>query len=703
MKLTDYLPRFHIPALMGPTVKASLGRVLGVGDAIGGASAFSPEVYGEYYHRSTWAYSAIKLRADSVGSARMIVMQRGPDGKLTPVPDSHELQQMFDYVNPWWTRSDLWRATETYLSLWGKAFWYIETDLSGKKSIWPLRPDRTKVVPGPGNSPVKYIKGYLYEHGGRSTAFEPNEIVWFRYFNPLDEFEGHSPVAAARQSLDMGADAVRFNRYFFKNAATPQDVIFRTEHQITDDLYDEFMERLEARHRSPDKAHRPMLLGDGMDAKRLGMNQRDMEFLATLNFTVQEAARVWRVWPQMLMSEEGTTFTNVSEAIQDFWMATISSEWAFLEAEVNELLIPALGAADDLVVAFDTANVPAIQRILAQEDDRALKRVEKGAMTINEYREERGLPAVLWGDVWWAQNNLVPIEDDTPPEVPGLAPAAAPGEAALTLGHPGTRRSLRPRHPREDPTFSEAFEKALSTREQQFKTMQRSLFDDQRRNVLHRLEVMQNRTFKTKAIREKAMADELFDPTEWTEVYTKTGTPVFKNAVDGAGRSAASRFRLPPFDPNDPAVGAWIKERTAWWAGRVNEETAKLLAQEITAAAQAGESIPLIQARVEKVFRFADAVRSERIARTEMIAASNEGHLIEYAQSKMVDEKEWLTSLDGRERDDHREANGQKVPLGTPFMVGGEKLDGPGLGHRPENNVNCRCVAIPVIREPITN
>ena len=34
-----------------------------------------------------------------------------------------------------------------------------------------------------------------------------------------------------------------------------------------------------------------------------------------------------------------------------------------------------------------------------------------GARTINEYRSEEGLDPVPWGDVYWAQSTLTPIED----------------------------------------------------------------------------------------------------------------------------------------------------------------------------------------------------------------------------------------------------------------------------------------------------
>lgn len=56
--------------------------------------------------------------------------------------------------------------------------------------------------------------------------------------------------------------------------------------------------------------------------------------------------------------------------------------------------------------------------------------------------------------------------------------------------------------------------------------------------------------------------------------------------------------------------------------------------------------------------------------------------------------KKWKTVLDGRERQAHRLANGQTVPVYDPFVVDRQLLSRPGdisLGATAKNIVNCRC------------
>lgn len=91
--------------------------------------------------------------------------------------------------------------------------------------------------------------------------------------------------------------------------------------------------------------------------------------------------------------------------------------------------------------------------------------------------------------------------------------------------------------------------------------------------------------------------------------------------------------------------------------------------------------------------------QAERFIRTETTAISNKA-ILESASTvfpKDQLQKEWSTSLDGRERDSHARADGQTVPFNQPFIVQGEELKEPGDRNGSASNiVNCRCAAIPV-------
>lgn len=56
--------------------------------------------------------------------------------------------------------------------------------------------------------------------------------------------------------------------------------------------------------------------------------------------------------------------------------------------------------------------------------------------------------------------------------------------------------------------------------------------------------------------------------------------------------------------------------------------------------------------------------------------------------------KQWDAVLDGNTRADHRILDGQIREVGEPFEIDGKKAEYPGAFGRPEEDCNCRCVAL---------
>lgn len=124
----------------------------------------------------------------------------------------------------------------------------------------------------------------------------------------------------------------------------------------------------------------------------------------------------------------------------------------------------------------------------------------------------------------------------------------------------------------------------------------------------------------------------------------------------------------------------------------------------------AGEDIEALTARVAGAAGLAEP-RARVIARTEVIGAHNAATV---AQARMLGDasvvKEWLATpgpagagCDAHTRPTHCAADGQRVRIGTRFVVGGAHLDYPGDPTGPANEiVQCRCsIAIDLNDEPL--
>jgi len=98
-----------------------------------------------------------------------------------------------------------------------------------------------------------------------------------------------------------------------------------------------------------------------------------------------------------------------------------------------------------------------------------------------------------------------------------------------------------------------------------------------------------------------------------------------------------------------------------------------------------------------------DAFDRSTIARAAIIAETTSHNALTYGGLAVMlavssttgdpTQKEWLAVFDEKTREDHVFANGQKVDVGDPFLVGGEQLQRPGDPNGSAGNIiNCRCV-----------
>ena len=374
--------------------------------AASGAEGWARPEYGRYMATSPSVYAAVRLRAEAVTRPplrvyRMEGYSPSPQpspvkgegiGRRVPVEPSHSVARLLERVNHWYTRADLWRATEIYLCLWGSAFWAIERGEDGEPELWPLRPDRMAVIP----DRRRYVRGFVYRGAVEQVAYTPDEVVWLRYFNPLEEMAGLSPLAPARLSADMGHEGLHFNRHLLRNSARP-DFLLLTNQEMNDAELEDFYARWEQRYQGPGNAHRPAVASAVRDVKTLGLSHRDIDFIQGLRWSLEEVSRTYGV-PKLLLGDfERATYANVQASERMFWRNTVVPEVKFLEEQLNRALLPKLGYPQ-LTVEFDLSVIEALQEDENSRVQRETALLDRGVLTINEVRRERNLPEVPWGD-----------------------------------------------------------------------------------------------------------------------------------------------------------------------------------------------------------------------------------------------------------------------------------------------------------------
>jgi HK97 family phage portal protein len=638
--------------------------------------------YAETYATSVTVHAAVRLRANAVARARLKAHILVND-QLEWVGENHPVQRLIDKVNPFWSGRDQWRGVETYLSLFGSSIRWVNkvgSDVS-RWEIWPLRADQVAVV----REGRRYIKGFLFDPQGARFAMLPDEVLWDRYFNPLDEFAGLSPIAPAKLDIDMRLDMLKANRNLFQQGVLTQNLAFFLKGMTS--LFDvqEFRERIKERYSGPQNANQPLVIqSDIADVKNLGFSNRDMEFLAGLGVTRQDILTALGVDEEILPGAERTTFANRDAAERNFYQNIITEEWALLEATMQEQFLPMLPEQyRNLVFKFDVEGIAALADNQDEVAERHRANVAAGLELVDEARQAMGMDELPngMGQVLYVPVGVLPVragEDImAPPAEPNEEPQGAIEEAF---------RHLALKDGTDEKTWR-AFIERTDDETDAFIDLQRGLFNEQRDAVK-----------KSLRNRRRQEGNDVFDEDDWNRVYGERARPLYEDVIRTNAEAQIAEFSLGvAFDVENPVTQAWIDERMRFWATHVNEETGRQLLNEIRVGVSEGESIRQLQARVDNVFDFASEFRSERIARTEVTSAANQGHLDAYRRAN-VPRKRWIATLDDRVRDAHAVAHGQTVGVDEAFLVGGEAIMAPGQGSAA-NAVNCRCSTSPVFEE----
>jgi hypothetical protein len=157
---------------------------------------------------------------------------------------------------------------------------------------------------------------------------------------------------------------------------------------------------------------------------------------------------------------------------------------------------------------------------------------------------------------------------------------------------------------------------------------------------------------------------------------------------------------------DDPFVRDYLQDVTARMV-RLPIEVYADITRIITAGLDAGSSVPDIAEVVRERLTASGSEywpnRATVVARTETIGATNAGAhaaALRRAEIEGVEaEKVWLATADDRTRPTHQVADGQRVPLQSPFTVGGVPLRFPGdpMANAPQETIQCRCTTLDVV------
>lgn len=599
--------------------------------------------------------------------------------------------------------------------------------------LWPLRPDRMRVKGGVG--PTELIHGYEYRIGGAEPiCFEPHEILHWKFFDPTDDFYGLSPIAVAARSIDQSNESARWNVALLKNGAAPSGM-FSTPLDLGDD-FEEFRDELIDAYTGADNAGAPIVADNDLDWKNIGLSPVDMMWIDGRRMSAAEIALSQGVAPELAGSME-KKYSNYGEARKALMIETVLPEWDDFRDELNHWLVPRYG--DGLYLDYDRDEIEVLREDRNQLYTSVALAVKEGIMTRRQGAGELGLDSEDLGpesDVLTVSGGTVPLAaiaslaeprkpaagDDTekPKKPSGDKPAGGTDTGQPDApdgsedGNSSTKKAVNLFTPEAKELYWRGVELHRESYVGTIQLMVQKRFHLERaalvkaaeggndaRSAVGRVLAELGQSEHTKAWRTLitatwfAVGEDFAKRTFGSLVPEKSGAGPLQVKVTEDAASAAWRRTI------STTLQQNLDERVG--DGRGPQGVTGTTLEELTVHLQegiaAGEGIDQIAKRVDQLYL--DSIiphRSEVIARTEVISASNLGTRAGALSTGLPLRKTWIGTFDSRIRDSHQTAattynDDGAIGLNDPYLVGGSSLMYPGdPSGAAKEVIQCRCV-----------
>lgn len=356
----------------------------------------------EQYGEVSTAFGIISRLAESTSMVEWKLYRKRDDGKRV----YREVEQREEVIRH--AALDLWNnpnflmdrmefvetATQHYDTT-GEFWWvaaYGRIRAAGPIELWPMRPDRVRIVTDPHN----VLTGYIYVGpDGEQVPLGKEDVIQGRHPNPLDIYRGLGPLQALTIKLDSNRLASEYNRNFFLNSAEPGGII-EIEDRLDDDEFRELMLRWREQHQGVANAHRVAILEQGKWVERK-YSMKDMAFPELAELSREDIREAFGYPKGMTGATE-----DVNKAVADanermFGRYLLRPRLEKVKSALNNYLLPMFGATAK-GLEFDYAD-PVPEDREADSKDRitkaqALKLIVEAGADWSDALEVVGFPEI---------------------------------------------------------------------------------------------------------------------------------------------------------------------------------------------------------------------------------------------------------------------------------------------------------------------
>lgn len=246
-------------------------------------------------------FAAAILLSETVGTLPLKTYQRKRGGGRVEAWFDRTYRILHDEPNAEMAAAVVWSLVELHLVTWGNGYLGKERKGGEVVGLWPLMPERMRVLRERGVKKFKY-----WAPDGREYTYTARDVIHF--MGPsLDGLVGLSPIAYARQTIGTALAGEEFAARFFANAAVPRGVL-----ETQGELSEPAAKRLKMQWDGAvggKNMHKVAVLEGGTKFHAITMPLEDAQFVEQAKLGVQKVARIFNIPAELIGGESGGSLT----------------------------------------------------------------------------------------------------------------------------------------------------------------------------------------------------------------------------------------------------------------------------------------------------------------------------------------------------------------------------------------------------------
>jgi len=336
------------------------------------------------YNTSPRMAPVTKMSRD-ISTKRGNVYRKSRNGQLTLVPNHPLIKMLYEQPNNVYHTTgsaDLY-LSQVHFLVRGESFALIEKNKSGEPTfLWFLPPDWIKELP------KKERNTYIVELKSSSNRIEVNEEDMFYRKNPdpLNPIgRGIGRVEQIGDELETDEYMAKFAKRFFFNDATP-NIIVTAPDGTSDDNIENLEKRWVQKFGGLTNSNKAAFLNWEAKVHVLNSTNKEMDFIESRKFYRDLAMQHFGIPPEIMGNVENSNKATVVAARDIYINEVLEPQFVEFEEAITHQLLSLYKNSENLVFRFERKTIEDKEFELK----RANEGLDRGGITINEYRIETG-------------------------------------------------------------------------------------------------------------------------------------------------------------------------------------------------------------------------------------------------------------------------------------------------------------------------